>query len=120
MELPSRYPDLLPPQRGSAVPSEITQIPMAGETILDKLFALKPGDVEVEPNLPQNTYYVMALERRVPVSYQALMGPNGLLSSYRNETQRTQMIKSYKEAMDRLREQAGFKPMNALLHAELS
>ena len=52
----------------------------------------------------------MALDHRDPVSYSALMGPNGSLASYWSETQMEVMRKSYAEGMARLRDQAGYKP----------
>jgi hypothetical protein len=40
------------------------------------------------------------------------MGPTGSLASYWGETQTEVMRKTYREAMERLREQAGYKPQN--------
>jgi peptidyl-prolyl cis-trans isomerase D len=111
-EIPSPYPGVIPSSRGPSIASEIRQIPQAGPAILDALFALKPGDVAVETDLSQSTYYVMTLEKRQPVSYQSLMGPNGSLSSYGGETRMEVMRKYYNDGMERLREQAGYKPQN--------
>jgi peptidyl-prolyl cis-trans isomerase D len=110
--IPSQYPGLIPSSRGPSVASEIRQIPLAGSALFDALFGLKPGEVEVEPDLPQTTYYVMALENRQPVTYQSFFGPNGSYASYRGETERSLFRKAYTEGMERLREQAGYKPQN--------
>jgi hypothetical protein len=110
--IPSPYPGLIPDRRGPSVASEIRQIPKASPELMDALFALKPGDVAVESDLPQSTYYILTLESRQPVTYQSLMGPNGSLASYWGETEMDLRRKIVTEAMDRLREQAGYKPQN--------
>ena len=97
-------------QRLPASPTDLPQIPDAGPALIDGLFALKPGEVAVDSDLPKSTYYIMTLEKRDPVSYMALMGPNGSLAGYWSETQMDVMRKAYADGMSRLREQAGFKP----------
>ena len=87
MPIPSQFGGQFRFQRGPATLTELPQIPEAGPPLLDSLFALKPGEVAVEPDLPKTTYYVMTLDKRDPVSYMALMGPNGSLAAYRSETQ---------------------------------
>jgi hypothetical protein len=106
--IPSRSP--LGMDRGPAVQTEIRDIRQASPAFMDALFALKPGEVVVEPDLPESTYYVVALENRQPVPYQILMGQNGALSSYWGETITETRRKTREEAMTRLREQAGYKP----------
>ena len=56
------------------------------------------------------SYYVLTLDKRDPVSYASLMGPNGSLAGYWSETQTEVMRKAYREGMARLREQAGYHP----------
>ncbi len=111
-EIPSQHPGLIPGRRGPAVLTEIRQIPNAGTAILDSMFSLRPGDVAVETDLPQSTYYVIALEQRQPVTYQSLMGPTGSLASYQGETEGNVFRKAVTEGMERLRTQAGYKPQN--------
>jgi hypothetical protein len=106
MPIPSQFQF----RRGPATLTEIPQIPEAGPALIDSLFALKPGEVAVEPDLPKSTYYVMTLDRRDPVSFMALMGPNGSMASYWSETRMEVMRKAYTEGMARLREQAGYHP----------
>ena len=110
MPIPPQFANQFRFQRAPATPTEIRQIPDASPTLIDTLFALKPGEVAVEPDLPKTTYYVMTLDKRDPVSYMALMGPNGSLAGYWSETQNEVMQKSYREGMMRLREQAGYRP----------
>ena len=50
---------------------------MAGQPLVDTLFALKPGEVAVEPDLPKQNYYVMTLEKRDPVAFMALISRYG-------------------------------------------
>ena len=110
MPIPSQFNGQFRFQRGPAKPTEIRQIPDASPALIETLFALKPGEVAVEPDLPKTTYYVLTLEKRDPISYMALMGPDGSLASYWGETQMDVMRKAYDEGMVRLREQAGYKP----------
>ena len=112
MPVPSQFGGQFRFQRGPATPTDLLEIARAGQPLIDGLFALKPGEVAVEPDQPQANYYVLTLEKRDPVSFMALMGPNGSLASYRNETQEETFRKSYGEGMERLREQAGYKPQD--------
>ncbi|WP_435010105.1 hypothetical protein P12x_001332 [Tundrisphaera lichenicola] len=110
MPIPSQFPGQSSFQRGPATLTELREIPNAGEPLVDTLFGLKPGEVVVQPDQPETTYYAMTLEKRDPVSFESLMGPNGSMASYWSETQYEIMRKSYSEGMTRLREQAGYKP----------
>ena len=108
--IPSRFPGDFNYTFGPAVPNDLPQIPRAGADLTNTLFGLKPGEVAVAANLPEKTFYVMALERRLPVSFATLFGPTGSLSSYLGETRTDLLTQSYTEGMARLREQAGLKP----------
>ncbi len=112
MPIPPQFMSQFGMRRMPASTTDLPQIPDAGPTLIESLFALKPGQVAVDSDLPRSTYYVMTLEKRDPVSYMALMGPNGSLAGYWSETQMDVMRKAYDEGMVRLREQAGFKPEN--------
>jgi hypothetical protein len=112
MPVPSRFGGQFTFERGPATPTELIEIRMAGQTLVDALFDLKPGEVAVEADQPQENYYVMALDKRDPVPFMALMGPNGSLASYRRETQEEIFRKAYGEGMARLREQAGYRPQD--------
>lgn len=110
MPIPPQFPGQFRFQRGPATLTDLPQVSEAGPALIDALFALRPGEVAVRPDLPEATYYAMALDHRDPVSYQALMGPNGSLAAYWSETQMDVMRKSYADGMARLRDQAGYKP----------
>lgn len=112
MPIPSQSGGQFPFERGPATLADFIEIPKAGQPLIDSLFALKPGDVAVEADQPRENYYVMALEKREPVAFMALMGPNGSLASYRYETQQETFRKAYGDGMARLREQAGYRPQD--------
>ena len=107
--IPSQFAGQFRMERGPATPAEFTQIPKAGEPLIDAMFALKPGEVAVEPDVPETTFYVLTLDRRSPVSYQSLMGPMGAFTDYGGETRLDLMRKSYADGMTRLRELANYK-----------
>ena len=109
MPVPSQVAGEFRFERGPATPTEIRQIPEAGPKLLDSLFARKAGEVAVEPDRPETTFYVMALDSRQPASYMALMGPSGAFATFGSETRLDVMRKSYTEGMARLREQAKYK-----------
>lgn len=96
-------------ERGPATPTEIRQIPEASTRLLDEMFALKPGEVAVEPDKPETTFYVLTLDGRKPVPYAALMGPSGAFSLYGIEAQREAMRQNFASGMAHLREQAKYK-----------
>jgi hypothetical protein len=110
MPVPSQFGGQFRFERGPATPADLPEIHLAGQPLIDALFALKPGEVAIETDLPQANYYVLTLEKRDPVSFMALMGPNGSLASYRSETQDEMYRKAYGEGMIRLREKAGYHP----------
>ena len=107
--IPSQFAGQFRMERGPATPADFIQIPQAGEPLIDAMFGLKPGDVAVEPDEPETTYYVLTLDRRSPVSYQSLMGPMGAFTDYGGETRLATMRKSYADGMTRLRELANYK-----------
>ena len=71
--------------------------------------ALKAGEVAVEPDKPETTFYVLTLDRKTPVKYMALMGPAGAFSSYGSEARTEVMRRSYTDGMARLRDEAKYK-----------
>jgi len=109
MPIPSQSSGQFRFERGPATLADFPQLPQAGQALIDAMFALKPGEVAVEPDRPKSTYYALALEKREPVSYAALMGPNGSLAGYWSETQMEILRRSYAEGMARLRESANLK-----------
>jgi hypothetical protein len=107
--MPPQFPGDFQFQRGPAVPTELPQIPRAGKSLVDTLFDLKAGQVAVATDLPQKSYYVMALDRRDPANFATLFGPNGSLSSYYGETRTDLLTINLTEGMAKLREEAGLK-----------
>ena len=95
--------------RGPASPTAIPELPEAGPVLIDALFALRPGQVAVEPNQPETAYFVATLDRRDVVPFSALMGPLGAFADYGNETRTELLRKGYTAGMTRLRELAHYK-----------
>ena len=70
MPIPSQFAGEFRFQRGPATPAEFSQIPQASEKLLDAMFNLNPGQVAVEPDRPETTFYVLTLDNGgPPVSY---------------------------------------------------
>ena len=90
-------------------PSEIPEMPDAGDTLRDALFSLGPKSVVVEPNAPKTVYYVMTLHQNVPVDFAALYGPFGLRVGLQNEVYTKAAMKLHEEWLNRLRAEAGLK-----------
>jgi hypothetical protein len=103
MPLPGQY---TPPKPR---PTEIPQIPRAGETLRDALFSLEEGEVAVEPDQPRLMYYVMALNKRYPVSYTTLYAPSGPRMTLQVEVEEEARDQRYTAWMDELRGRAGLK-----------
>ncbi len=95
---------------GPPTPSEIRQIPFAGETLRDVLFQLAPKQVEVASDQPKTTYYVLALNRRIPAPLSALYAPNGDYFRYQAETMSDAREHQYEAWMKELRVRAGLDP----------
>lgn len=92
------------------VETPIPAVPNAGEAFRDAYFGLKTGSVDVVPNEPVTVYYVMALDRREPATFNALYAPNS--DAYRYTTMALEMANKQQEEqwMGWLRQQAGLKP----------
>jgi len=96
-------------ETGPPTPTEFAQIPNASPAIRDAYFGLNEGGVVVAPNLPESTYYVMALNRRTPATFAVLYAPNGDYFRYRSEAMNDAYKKRDEEWMNVLRAQAGLK-----------
>jgi len=96
-----------PFQPEPARPSEIPQIPDAGESLRDALFTLGPKTVAVEPNAPKTVYYVMTLNQNVPADFAALYSPVGPKTPLQNEVFTDAYRRLSEEWMGTLREEAG-------------
>ena len=90
-----------------ARPTEIPQIPNAGEAVRDALFGLETGQVAVAPDQPEDAFYTLALERRNPVGYTTLYAPTGPRMGLQTEVQDEARMKRLDAWMAHLRAQAG-------------
>jgi peptidyl-prolyl cis-trans isomerase D len=96
-----------PFQPEPARPSEIPQIPDAGESLRDALFSLGPKTVAVEPNAPKTVYYVMTLNQNIPAEFAALYSPVGPKTPLQNEVFSDAYRRLSEEWMGMLRKEAG-------------
>lgn len=87
--------------------SEIPEIPNAGKSLRDALFALQPGEVVVEPNAPKNTYYVMTLAQRSSPDLKSLFSPFGSRQQVERRIGIEALIERQRRWLDYLREKAG-------------
>ena len=94
-------------ENGPAVPTDIPQLPNAGEPLRDAYFGLSDKSVAVAPDRPEAVYYVLTLNRRLAASFATLYAPNGDYFRYRSETLSDAFKKRDREWLDALRAQAG-------------
>ncbi len=97
-------------QSGPPTPTDLPQLPSAGKTLRDAYFGLHAGDVAVAPNQPESVYYVLALARREPASFDALYALNGDYYRYLSESLNAARAERDDEWMNHLRADAGLKP----------
>ena len=97
-------------QMGPPTPSEIPQLPNAGDALRDAYFNLTDGAVNVAPDQPKSTYYVLTLAERLPATFATLYSPNGEYYRYRSEALDEARRHRQNEWMGRLRAEAGIKP----------
>lgn len=93
-----------------ARPTEIPELPRAGEALRDALFSLQPGEVKVEANAPKNTYYVLALNRRTPAELRDLFGLTGSRFGIEQQVVMSATIDRQREWLDQLRDSLGVVP----------
>jgi peptidyl-prolyl cis-trans isomerase D len=91
-------------------PSDIPEIPNAGDELRTGYFELEPGAVAVAPDLPRNVYYVLTLDSRLPASFAALYAPNGDYIRYQREALNQAMEQRDQQWMNYLRKDAGLAP----------
>jgi peptidyl-prolyl cis-trans isomerase D len=111
--LSKMQPSVLPGQffpTGPPVPTEIPQLPHAGEALRDALFGLKAGEVAVAPDEPKQVYYVLALKDRIPATFATLYAPTGDYYRYQFEASNSAARHQRDAWMDQLRADAGLKP----------
>ncbi len=92
-------------------PSELRQIPDAGETLRNALFSLEPNQVKVAPDQPKAVYYVMTLNQRFPVQMSDLYKPyGGPRFAIEREVENEAATNQIRAWMEHLRSQAGLDP----------
>jgi peptidyl-prolyl cis-trans isomerase D len=93
---------------GQLRPTEIPQLDRPGEKLREAYFALKKGDVQVAPNAPKTTYYVLALKERSAADVpQAIYNPMGARLDLEPSVAQREAVLRYIEWMEYLRKQAG-------------
>jgi hypothetical protein len=96
-------PTMLVPSR----PSEIAQVPDAGDAFREALFGLGPKEVAVAPDAPKTTYYALALALRSPADFDALYDPFGPRMSLQPEVLQEAQRRQEDAWMASLRARAG-------------
>jgi peptidyl-prolyl cis-trans isomerase D len=91
-------------------PSEILQVPDAGEAFRKAYFNLEPGTVAVAPNAPKTVYYVMTLKQRIPAPFEGLYSSFGPRIGLQNEVQAEAIVRRGQEWLEELRARAGLPP----------
>jgi len=98
---------------GSSIETPIPGIPLAGQTFRDAYFSLVPsgpGSVAAAPNEPRTVYYVLELDQRDAVTFNALYAPNGDEFRYKSMVRSDAARQQDDQWMNVLRQQAGLEP----------
>jgi len=91
-------------------PTEIPQIPRAGDDLRDAIFGLEDGQVAVGADQPKSTFYVLALAKRLPVDYASLYAPSGPRMSLQMEVLEEARERKLEAWLNELRKKAGLSP----------
>jgi peptidyl-prolyl cis-trans isomerase D len=91
-------------------PTEIREIPNAGDTLRQDIFDLEPGQVIVESDQAKANIYVITLLKRFPVSYTTLYAPYGPRMSLQYEVTEDARQRRLDAWLATLRSNAGLKP----------
>ena len=94
-------------QMGPSSLTDFPQIPYAGDEFRNAYFDLERGRALVAPNAPKTTYYVLALNQRIPATFATLYAPNGEYPRYQREAMIEAQRHGDEEWMKRLRAEAG-------------
>jgi hypothetical protein len=108
--IPRRNPSVS--EQDTPIPPEslIPDVPHAGDAFRNAYFGLQPGTVAVAPNRPRTVFYVMALDRREPATFDALYAPNSDEYRYKMSARDQAAVRLDEEWMAWLRKEAGLKP----------
>lgn len=91
-------------------PSEIPQVPDAGEDFRAKYFKLDANSVEVASNAPRSVFYVMARDAVQPVTLTNLYGRFGPRVGIESEVLSDAVSRRSTEWLEQLRSEAGLDP----------
>jgi peptidyl-prolyl cis-trans isomerase D len=91
-------------------PTEIPEIPNAGDAVRQAILDLEEGQVDVEPDQPQAVFYVVGLHKRYPAPYTGLYSPYGERMRLQYEVSDEARQHRYDAWMTTLRTQAGLAP----------
>jgi hypothetical protein len=93
--------------------TDIPEIPGAGDALRDALFALKPGEVVVEPNAARSQYYVLALKSRAAADLKGLFSPIGSRFAIERRLESQATLDRLSDWMTYLRKRAGANTLAA-------
>ena len=91
---------------GEARPTEILELPLAGERLRGALFHLEPTTTAVAPNEPEDVYYALSLRDRDPVEMATLYEFGSGIFLFREVDQEASRVRIM-EWMKHLRSKAG-------------
>jgi hypothetical protein len=95
---------------GAPRPSEISEMPNAGDALREAMFDLRPKGVAVAPDQPREVYYVLAPDQRVRAKFEALYAPYGPRYQFQDEARQEANTQRAEAWMELLRAKAGLNP----------
>jgi peptidyl-prolyl cis-trans isomerase D len=102
---PNRFAQFMAP--APPRPNDVPPLIDIGEELRDAVFSVGPGQVVVAPNEPRMIYYAVALNDRIPASFESLYGPMGERFRLMSEAMQLSEQRQLAEWMIYLRRTAG-------------
>ena len=96
--------------RGAPRPGELPEFPGAGPALRDAIFGLADKAVAVAPDLPESTFYVLAVHQRLPANFKDLYAPFSERSTLEMRAFQEANARRSASWMSWLRDKAGLKP----------
>jgi hypothetical protein len=91
-------------------PTELPNLRLPGEAFRQLLFSMKEGEVQVAANQPQDTYYVIRVQKRVPADLEEFARSRTLIEQ---QLQTIRMREVYSRWLDELRGHQASAPVKA-------